>query len=340
MNLRWYGLLNKGSFGIVNYNCVLKLSKNFNIEFIPRTDSDEEELKKFSPYMNKNIDADIAVCWEWLPAIEWLYPDDFNEVYRNNKKSKINIVYGVIENLSERKEFYEILKKKDLVITTSTWISDLFLKHNISTECIPLGYNPNITYRVRDNKIFTFMFAGILENRKGADIVIESFIELFANNMNVKLILKNSGDLSHTNINLPDFKNYKNIELIDGIISEEEMIELYYKADIGLAPYRAEGFGLIYLEMLASGIPVIISEDGGCRDFVNSDYCLKIKCNQMATHLEPDKKHFKDLMTFVYENQNKVKDMGKIAAERVKMFTWEKAMNKMSTILYDLGKGL
>jgi len=51
-----------------------------------------------------------------------------------------------------------------------------------------------------------------------------------------------------------------------GVFPEEEKCDLYNLADVYVMPSRAEGFGFVFLEAMASGLPVIASKHDGGRD--------------------------------------------------------------------------
>lgn len=51
-----------------------------------------------------------------------------------------------------------------------------------------------------------------------------------------------------------------------GRIAEKEKAEHYRLADVYVMPSSGEGFGIVYLEALACGIPVIGSKIDGSRD--------------------------------------------------------------------------
>jgi phosphatidyl-myo-inositol dimannoside synthase len=51
-----------------------------------------------------------------------------------------------------------------------------------------------------------------------------------------------------------------------GIFPEEEKCDLYNLADVYVMPSRAEGFGFVFLEAMACGVPVIASKYDGGRD--------------------------------------------------------------------------
>ncbi|HEV7242444.1 MAG TPA: glycosyltransferase family 4 protein [Thermoanaerobaculia bacterium] len=62
-----------------------------------------------------------------------------------------------------------------------------------------------------------------------------------------------------------------------GLFSEEEKPDLYALADVYVMPSRGEGFGYVFLEALASGVPVIGSKhDGGREALLNGELGLLV----------------------------------------------------------------
>ncbi|AXI54119.1 glycosyltransferase family 1 protein [Sulfitobacter sp. JL08] len=55
-----------------------------------------------------------------------------------------------------------------------------------------------------------------------------------------------------------------------GLVDEQDKADLYRLADLYVMPSRGEGFGFVFLEALASGIPVIASTIDGSRDAVRN----------------------------------------------------------------------
>ena len=90
------------------------------------------------------------------------------------------------------------------------------------------------------------------------------------------------GDQSHTAYFNKLKELLRNLGLEENIffwqnIEDEELIGLYGQADVFLlAPINIEnnfeGFGLVYLEANASGLPVIGAKDCGAEDIIRNDY--------------------------------------------------------------------
>lgn len=52
--------------------------------------------------------------------------------------------------------------------------------------------------------------------------------------------------------------------------SRDELRSLFATLDIFISPSHSEGFGLPALEAMACGVPVVITDSGGCRDYANT----------------------------------------------------------------------
>ena len=96
--------------------------------------------------------------------------------------------------------------------------------------------------------------------RKRADLVEKAFLKLFKDNKDVELTLKHHGTGDNAGYSVMDlFKenNSSNINRIFKTLTQEQMVQLYYEHDILVYPTEGEGFGLIPLQALATGMPTI-----------------------------------------------------------------------------------
>ena len=67
--------------------------------------------------------------------------------------------------------------------------------------------------------------------------------------------------------------------------SQDELAQLFSSADIGCFPSYREPFGLVFVECMACGTPVIGADSGGPRDFVTSEVGTLIPETTDATAL-------------------------------------------------------
>ena len=144
----------------------------------------------------------------------------------------------------------------------------------------------------------------------------------------VRLLIKGSNislTLEKTNEILED----RRIELIKDVLDSEQLYELYKNVDCFVFPTHAEGFGLPPLEAMATGLPTIVTNWMGCKEFVNKDVCYPIKVNKLEDAIYPesygdvgewafiDIMKVRELMRYVYENKEEAKQKGYIASKYV-----------------------
>ena len=137
------------------------------------------------------------------------------------------------------------------------------------------------------------------------------------------------------------------------ITIETDFVEqLFYptddkEADISVNPTRGEGFGLIPLEHMATGLPVLVSNNSGCKEYVNDYYNIPIRCNLGQAYFGPeygldeipDYTDMKDEIQRAYEHRADIKKLGKQASEWVhREWNWDKATDKLLEVIQNAGK--
>jgi glycosyltransferase involved in cell wall biosynthesis len=127
--------------------------------------------------------------------------------------------------------------------------------------------------------------------RKGVNDLIDSFISAFKDRTDVELILKTYPNPQNTiNEYLKKYGNQTSIKHICKDLSQEEIEELYRKADVYVSPSRGEGFNRPVAEAMIRNIPVIVTGWSGHMDFCNEDNSLLVKYNieDSTSHLSGD----------------------------------------------------
>jgi len=126
------------------------------------------------------------------------------------------------------------------------------------------------------------------------------------------------------------------LHLIDPQIPYNQMGSLYTGADCFVLPTKGEGFGLPVLEAKACNIPVIVTNWSGHLDFCDNNDTFLLEYTGFSKAFEqrpeqgewvnPDKRHLKYLMRFVYENRDQAKKKADIAYKKVhEKWTWKEA---------------
>ena len=106
------------------------------------------------------------------------------------------------------------------------------------------------------------------ERYKGVDALIAAVARLRAAVPDVQLVAVGSGD------DLPRLRNIAaeqqvadRVHFLEGL-SKEELASCYAAADVFALPSTGEGFGLVFLEAMAFGKPVVGADAGGITDLI------------------------------------------------------------------------
>ena len=220
----------------------------------------------------------------------------------------------------------------------------------VPVEKVRLGVNTRLFFdmskereRTRSRRPYTFLMLGTLTTRKNPGLAITSFMNLFTDRQDVRLLLKTqSGTLAAFN-----FAGKWNIEIIDSYATIEQVQSYYANADAFVFPSRGEGFGLPPLEAMATGLPTIFSDNTGMSEFANPKVNYPIMCDKTSQALryppewgnvgywyEPDEMQFRETMRDVFENEDMSREIGKSASKwALENFTYKETAKRMSQLL-------
>jgi glycosyltransferase involved in cell wall biosynthesis len=56
-----------------------------------------------------------------------------------------------------------------------------------------------------------------------------------------------------------------------GLVPRKKIADVFYDLDLSVSTFRNEGFGIVHLESLAAGTPVVAYNEGGCTDIFKGD---------------------------------------------------------------------
>lgn len=209
------------------------------------------------------------------------------------------------------------------------WVPSEFCKASLlASGCeapvrvIPLGvateaFNADDRPTLRDCE-FTFGYHGAAQWRKGYDLVLQAFEEEFGPDEPVRLKIRSSI--------IAEKVKHPKVHTDAGIISREKLRKWYQDLDCFVFPSRGEGFGLTALEAMACGTCAIITDGGGCADYIADD-CLRVAVdgkepcpdyyNCGGNLVRPSLASLRFCMRWAYEHRLEVAAMGLAAAQRV-----------------------
>lgn len=181
----------------------------------------------------------------------------------------------------------------------SEWVARQAVESGISREkvrIVPVGVDEAVLrpegrrLRLPTDKNFRFLFVGATVHRKGADILLDAYREAFRSDDDVCLVIKDhSQDVFYQGISFRD--RVRDIQLdpaapevlyLDEYLTADDLAALYRTCDMGVFPYRAEGFCMPILEAMACGLPSIAPNFGACLDYCSDATSLLMPVRRIS----------------------------------------------------------
>jgi starch synthase len=189
--------------------------------------------------------------------------------------------------------YHSILNNLPLVVATSNWVKSTYMRDGVQGDNIHvchIGFDPETFHPIpkSDERIKRVReLLGINDDEKmiltaGGDVTSKGAQEMFkAIKMiekdfpNWKYVLKTYGGFSAENHGIEEERIIEELGLdsnkiiyLDGKYSPDFMALLLNACDIYAGPSRLEGFGMIQVEAMACGKPVISINVGGPKDTI------------------------------------------------------------------------
>jgi phosphatidylinositol alpha-mannosyltransferase len=108
-----------------------------------------------------------------------------------------------------------------------------------------------------------FCAADLEQPRKRVELVVEAVRRLRAELSDARLVL--ARPRHHLAPSLPEWVELRDVD------DEAELARTYGEASVSVLASRGEAFGLVLVESLACGTPVVAADEGGMPEIVNDD---------------------------------------------------------------------
>ena len=267
MRIRLFGIYNQtgiGTHALNIYNCLVQY-KLKNIE-----------IQKFSHFNESEVNAAIADSLDTDVNLHF-YPSEYAPMLKGK-----NIYWSVFESTRPIPGYEQWDKTFDLILSPSEWGRQCMINYGIAPEktaVVPEGIDPVKFHPFRTSpppKIPRFLMIGKYENRKSYPEAFEAFHLAHQQNPNFEIWIKADWINGFQSVQHPEFLelcakySHLPITVVQGIASDEQMLELYHSATHFVFPSKCEGWGLPLLEAIACGLKVIATDFGGQSEFLNS----------------------------------------------------------------------
>lgn len=268
-----------------NYQNISLIDSDSNIKFLPQNllkGFNGNKLLAILYAMIRIMTADIVLLGHVNLLVLALYSFLFP------KKKIVLIAHGieVWQDLAKWKQ--KVLQKCDLILAVSNYTKQqIIAKHQVDTEKIivfPNTINPFLSFpnvfnkpeyllnrynlKPNDKILLTLARLSSAEKYKGYDKIIKALPLIVKKYPNIKYILAGKYDEVEYQriIKLIKELGVSDYVILTGFIKDEELTDHYLMADIFTMPSQGEGFGIVYLEAMACGVPVVAGNVDGSVD--------------------------------------------------------------------------
>ena len=172
------------------------------------------------------------------------------------------------------------------------------------------------------------LFTGRLTFVKGIDTLVRAMGKVAAQQKNTKLVVLGRGEMDNELKLLAAQMGVKDkVIMVDKWVDEKERLLLYASCDAMCSPSRYEPFGIVPLEAMSMGKPVVVGV-GGMRESVID--------GEQGFFCDPNNpEDIANKLLQILKDDKLARQMGRKARDRVeKVFTW-KRIAKQTIELYE-----
>ena len=275
---------NYGVF-VKNFYEELSQTQEAKIIYLNKTTN---KLKKFGYYLNFYRKTFLAYVFGGYQVVYVHYagynapPLLLAKIFNRKAKLIVNVHGSDVtpeKKLEEKTNFLTkyLVKKADLTVVPSSYFEEVV--KNKYGEVQPIWISPsagidlslfNNQRKSITNKPFTIGYVSRIDKEKGWDTLLHVFHQLVQENKQLRLIMVGDGAENEEALQL--IKQLKLEQYVEkhNCLTQKQLAEIYSKIDVFVFPSTraGESLGLVGLEAMACGTPVIGSNLGGIKTYL------------------------------------------------------------------------
>jgi len=230
--------------------------------------------KYLQSLINEGIKIDIIHSHVSYPAgyIAYVLSKEFKLPYMITEHMGPFPFKSYINNKNILKKIIISIENADKVIAVSKSLKKDINKHipNKQIEVVPnfIDESKYVISEIKKDKI-VFLTIGSLGNQKGIDLLINAIALVKDLIKDAKFIIIGDGPNKSEYKKLVNELKISNLIEFKGTILRDKIVNEFNKCDIFVLPSRHESFGIVYIEALAMGRPIIATKCGGPEMIVN-----------------------------------------------------------------------
>ena len=226
---------------------------------------------------NQSIDVIHAHCCVWAGYAAMRLSEKKKVPYVVTEHATLFQLHKDEISATNHKTIQEAFQKAKKVICVSRAFGKLLEEYTDNIEIIGNVIDCErfrIIEQVEESEEFRFLTVCYMEEetqlyKKGIDILIKAWSKVTKKHPQAKLVIGGGGKALEKVVEWT--KEYQVTERVEflGALDREQVVEQMQQCDCFVLPSRYETFGVVYIEAMACGKPVIAVANGGPDDFVH-----------------------------------------------------------------------
>lgn len=251
---------------------------------------------------------------------------------RNNIPLVVTEHWSVLIAESYNRRLYKTLEDTLCNSASFIFVSNSFknaVMHNLQFTSGKVTVIPNMvdthtfTLRKKQNNKFSILVLCGLNKSKGVHYVIDAFELSFKNSPQVELLIGGDGVERNTLMQQAKEKSSRDRIFFLGAVHRSKVPELMGSQHLFVMTSQPETFGIVYIEALACGIPIIGTQGQGVEDIVNSFNGLLVEYGNVQ--------ELSRAMMHIYEHYSAY-DPELIREDAIKRFSQESVSQRITEV--------
>lgn len=292
-----------------------------------------ERYASMSVEMTRDVDAQIVHCHDWMT---------YDAGVRAARHHRVPLVAHVHATEFDRTDFHPNqwiadkerfgLQQANRVIAVSNYTKNLLINHyGIPADKISVVHNghdhiPHPTHAGHKGKIPLVLFLGRMTIQKNPWLFLDTARIVHDLQPDVQFVMAGDGPMLNTLIDRSCELGLSDSLVFTGKVARKEVDSLYRSASCFVMPSISEPFGLVALEAISHGVPVILSKQSGAAEVI--DHAFKVDFW--------DTERFADCILTVLREQPLAEQLTSEAPRILQKLTWTNQAQAVQSIYHDL----
>ena len=209
------------------------------------------------------------------------------------------------------------MSKRSIIYTTKCDDNIYIIPYGVTNKL----FQSSVIQKEKHVPPLKLIYVGLICYRKGLHHLLPLVSQTFKDSVELTLV----GYYKHDSYLYKTYKDYPNIKFA-GPVNHEELYKYYQEADVFVFPTLGEGYGLVILEALSSGIPCIVSNLAGGDDAIEDGK------NGFVFEGGNDIDLANKIQWFI-DHSDEINKMSTYCRNTAQQYTWEKYAQNLYSVI-------